>query len=138
MTVLQHRLVICEQLGLGNIEGKFLGGRIMGSLTAGECGQVAALRLSPRHSYTRRPSLLSGHGGPGARPSFSASYCVCLTCSSTPLKLKWVLELALQTPKINTLMPQALVLYEHRISSSWDDFIVDFLPRRTDSFHSPC
>lgn len=31
---------------------------------------------------------------------------------STPLKLKWVLELALQTSKINILMPQALVLYE--------------------------
>ena len=31
---------------------------------------------------------------------------------STSLKLKWVLELALQTSKINILMPQALALYE--------------------------
>lgn len=57
-------------------------------------------------------SLLSGHGSPGAGVSFSRSCCVCLTCFSTPLKLKQVLELALQTSKINMPMPQAFVLYE--------------------------
>lgn len=48
----------------------------------------------------------------GTRASFSTSCWMHLTCFSTHLKLKWMLKPALQIPKMNILMSQALVLYE--------------------------